>query len=320
MEGNLHQNVMDNFKNNETNNNRENEEKKKKKIKIIEINNTVHVALNIDNNYIYPTIVFLTSLFENRKATTLYDITILTNNMNKSYFKKINSLKEKYGDKFVKIHFINMKNDFDGVVTNTHISATAYYRIALPTVLPNVDRIIYTDVDVINFKDLTEMYNLELKDNIYLKGILDKIVLLSELRDLGVNSTKYFNSGIILINLKSMRINGVENRIRNFIYTHYLEHHDQTAMNAICYNNWEILPLKYAVICLSEYWQLVEFYRNQDKKYIYNEGELGQGFYDSTLLHYAGMLKPWEKKYFNKKKRVNIGGIMQKYLAIMMKF
>ena len=71
MEGNLHQNVMDNFKNNETNNNRENEEKKKKKIKIIEINNTVHVALNIDNNYIYPTIVFLTSLFENRKATTL---------------------------------------------------------------------------------------------------------------------------------------------------------------------------------------------------------------------------------------------------------
>ena len=31
MEGNLHQNVMDNFKNNETNNNRENEEKRKKK-------------------------------------------------------------------------------------------------------------------------------------------------------------------------------------------------------------------------------------------------------------------------------------------------
>jgi hypothetical protein len=73
MEDNLQQNAIDNFKNNETNNNKENEEKKKREIKIIETNNTVHVALNIDNNYIYPTIVFLTSLFENRKATTLYD-------------------------------------------------------------------------------------------------------------------------------------------------------------------------------------------------------------------------------------------------------
>ena len=120
--------------------------------------NTVHIGLNIDNKYIYPVIVFLTSLFENRKPSTIYDITILTcDNMNQNYIDKINVLNNRYGTKNIKIKFINMKNDFARAITGTHISRSAYYRIALPSLLPNVDRIIYSDVDVLNFKDLTEM-------------------------------------------------------------------------------------------------------------------------------------------------------------------
>ena len=176
------------------------EEEKEKNEEIIKNYNTVHIALNIDNKFIYPCLVFLTSLFENRKPTTIYDITILTcENMIENYISKIISLKDKYGDKFIKIIFINMKNDFEEALTGIYISTTAYYRIALPSLLPKIDRIIYTDVDVTNFKDLTEMYNLELKENIYLRGILDQIGLLNELRSFGIYSPKYFNSGIILI-------------------------------------------------------------------------------------------------------------------------
>ena len=288
----------------EKKNGEKNKEEKEKNEEIIKTYNTVHIALNIDNKFIYPSLVFLTSLFENRKPTTIYDITILTcKNMLENYINKIISLKDKYGDKFIKILFINMRNDFEEALTGIYISTTAYYRIALPSLLPKIDRIIYTDVDVINFKDLTEMYNLELKENIYLRGILDQIGLLNELRSFGIYSPKYFNSGIILMNLKSMRKNDVENRIRNFIFSHYLDHHDQTAMNAVCHNNWEILSLKYAVICFSEYEELLSFYRNQDKRYMYNDVELRQGFYEPTLLHYAGWVKPWDKSYYTQNRK-----------------
>ena len=37
----------------------------------------------------------------------------------------------------------------------------------LPSLLPNVDTIIYIDTDIINFKDLSEMYNIELNNYTY---------------------------------------------------------------------------------------------------------------------------------------------------------
>ena len=94
------------------------------------------------------------------------------------------------------------------------------------------------------------MYNLELKDNIYLRGILDYAGNIGELRSFGIKTNKYMNAGILLMNLKSMRKYGIEQKIRDFINTHYLNHHDQTALNGVCYNNIEILSLKYATFFL----------------------------------------------------------------------
>jgi len=190
-----------------------------------------------------------------------------------------------------------MKNAFKGAITGSHISTAAYYRIALPSLLPEVDRIIYSDTDVINFADLTEMYNLELKDRIYFKGILDQVGLLHELKGLGIITQKYMNSGILLMNLKSMRKYGIENKIREYIRSHYLDHHDQTAINAVCYNNFEILSVKYATFNYNSYESIVQFNNEQDKRYRYSEDELKQAYYEPTLLHFAGWVKPWDHGY-----------------------
>ena len=292
-------NITDNEKSNKTRNNdtsKNNEDKEEK-----EKDNSIHVALIIDNRVIYQTLVFLTSLFENRNPTTIYDIIMIYDNINKSYISKINSLKNKYGDKFINIQFINMTNDFQGAINGSHIPITSYYRIELPSLLSKIDRVIYTDVEVLSFGDLTEMYNLELKNDIYLRGALGGIEFIDDLKILGINSTKFFNSEIILMNLKSMRMNGIENKTKNFINSHNLDNY-QTAMNALCYNNWEILPLKYAVFSFNEYEDLVKFYRNQDKRLMYNETELKQGFYEPTLLHYIGSIKPWNKSYYSQNK------------------
>jgi len=89
-----------------------------------------------------------------------------------------------------------MGDQFKGATSGKYISTAAYYRIALPSLLPDVDKIIYTDSDVINFKDLSEMYNIELKNNIYYCGPLDYTEHLDELRRLGVFTDKYINTGI----------------------------------------------------------------------------------------------------------------------------
>ena len=271
------------------------EDEKNNKNNYIKDNN-IHIALNIDNKFTYPCIVFITSLLENRKPSTIYNIHILTSeNFNQDNSIKIKSLINKYGENYIKMEFINMKEAFSRAITNEHISTASYYRIRLPSLLPKIDRILYIDTDVINFVDLTEMYNLELKDNIYLRGALDNVENTSELRSFGIYTEKYMNAGILLINLKSMRKYGIEEKIKDFVENHYLEHHDQTAINAVCYNNWEILSVKYATFCFDIYENMVRYNNRQNKRYRYSEEELKQAYYAPTLLHYVGWVKPWDK-------------------------
>ena len=276
------------------------EQDNKEKENIIDNNgiNYIHLGLALDNKYLYPLLVCLTSILENRAKTTFYIIHIqVSKNLNKGYFEKINKLIERYGKEASNITYYNMGDDFRGAITGSHISTAAYYRIALPSLLPNVDKIIYTDTDVINFKDLYEMYSLKFNDKKYFMGTLDQIGLLNELKQLGIYTQKYMNSGILLMNLKGMRKDGIEQKIRKFIFSHYLDHHDQTAINGACYDNYEILSFKYATFVFNSLKDMKEWNNKQNKLYRYNDYELNQAFYEPILLHYAGWTKPWDKSY-----------------------
>ena len=281
---------------------KKNEEKKEEKSKNNEQEkfNYIHIALTIDNKYFYPLLVFLTSLLDNRAPSTFYIIHIMTSkNLNKEYFDKINLLISLQGKDVSNVTFYNMGDDFRGAITGSHISTAAYYRIALPSLLPYVDKIIYTDTDVINFKDLSEMYNLKFQEKKYFMGTLDQTGLLNELKSLGIYTIKYMNSGILLMNLKDMRRDGIEKKIRDFIFSHYLDHHDQTAINGACYDNLQILSFKYATFVFNSLNDMKNWNDKQNKLYRYNDEELRQAFYEPILLHYAGWVKPWDKQYSN---------------------
>ena len=260
--------------------------------------NCVHVAVSVDNKFLYPCIIFITSLLENRNPTTYYNIYLLTSPNNIFDYKdKINSLINKYEKKFINISYLNMNDDFKGSITGTHVSIATYYKIALPSLLPNLDRVIYCDADIISFKDLSQMYNLELKDDIYMRGRIDNSHLLKELRRIGVITDRYMNAGILLMNLKSMRKNKVEQKIRIFIKSHYLDHHDQTAINGVCHKNWDLLPLEYSSYFFRNYTNFVKFLENYGKKCQYSEREYKQALNNQALLHYCGWIKPWHLEY-----------------------
>ena len=146
------------------------------------------------------------------------------------------------------------------------------------------------------------MNKIELNDSMYFCGTLDYIHHLGELKDLGIDIDKYMNTGVMLMNLKAMRNNSIEGKIRDFVSTHFLNHHEQTAINAVCYNNIQILSYKYACFAFYRYENLTTFNNNQNEKNRYNESELNQCFYDPTLLHFPGYVKPWDKNCLNWKR------------------
>ena len=256
--------------------------------------NVIPLAINIDNNYILQAIVFLTSLLENMDLTTKYEIYIMIpNDLTHISKTSIDSLVEKYGKEKIKIQYINMKDAFSNSGISEHISTSAYYRLLLPSILPKIDKIIYSDCDVINFEDLSEMYNIKLKDNIYYMGMPDYYDHHKELLEFGISTSMYMNSGILLMNLKSLRKYGIEKKLIDLCENHLLEHHDQTAINLVCKNNIEKLPIKYATFNFESYYKLIEYNKGQNWRYRYSEEELKEAYYSPIMLHFAGFDKPW---------------------------
>ena len=110
------------------------------------------------------------------------------------------------------------------------------------------------------------------------------------------------NSGIILINLKAMRNDSIEDNLRTFISSHFLNNHDQTAINLVCYNNIQILPYKFGIFAYSSFENFVIVNNEQKEKNRFNITDLYKVFNSPALLHYAEYTKPWDKDCENQRR------------------
>ena len=190
-----------------------------KEIKEIKENliHKIHIAINTDNKYVYPYIVFLTSLLDNRAEYTYYIIHVVCDNyFSKNNIDKIKTLVDNFGKNSSEVLFHNIGDDFRKA-TITIFGRATYYKIALPSLLPDVDRIIYIDGDSLNLKDLTEMYNIKFKKDMYISAVLDRVSMIKEIEEFGIKINKYVNSGALLMDLKTMREKSIEKKLRDFV-------------------------------------------------------------------------------------------------------
>ena len=118
-----------------------------------------------------------------------------------------------------------MHSDFNGVIQG-RLDTCAYYRLKLPVLLPNLNRIIHIDSDTLILKDLMELYTLNFNGK-YILGRLD--ILVNELDFLGIQTNTYINTGILLFDLYNLRKNNYVDKFMNYIKEHnnveYLYHH-----------------------------------------------------------------------------------------------
>ena len=168
----------------------------------------------LNNKYIYPTLVAMTSLVINAGNNTFYNIYALVSPVFKEKNKKILMSIEQNYNPHCKIIFINMGNEFKGVDINNKIPTAAYYRLEIHNILPDVDRIVYMDGDTALFQDLSELIILDMKE-IYILGFLDSIP--KALRKFKFKNAVVLCSGVLLMYLNDLRINNISEKYIKFL-------------------------------------------------------------------------------------------------------
>ena len=236
----------------------------------------IHIAITINEDFIIPACVMLTSLLENNKKNQIH-VHVLTNS--KSY--KLQLLKRTLKRYQCNYTFHVLSKEIEQKINNFCISAHAdfvnYYRIFLPEILDeSIEKVLYLDVDMIINTDISELYNTDIVG--YALAAAD------EENENAVHllnipfEYNYFNSGVLLMNLQKFREENIIQKLSDFILENEekLFSWDQDAFNAVLYKQRLALDHKWNVT-LGIALNLKETQPN--------------------IVHYTGMHKAWHPHY-----------------------
>lgn len=238
-----------------------------------------------------PAGVAITSLLENAAPETFYDIFILHNPECDFSGSLLNALPERYNN--CKITFRKIEGEFVNSYEVRGISTLTYYRLIAPEFIPEYDKILYSDVDVIFREDLSSYYDIDLGDN-YFAGVDNCSRFRPEVRDyignkLGLDWHKgYFYAGNIIINSAQLLKDNKINTFRTLGRNNYPQQ-DMDIMNIAC--NGRITPIGPSFCLTVQLYNLIMTKKEEMIK-IYGEEEINHALH-SGIVHYNGT-KPWQ--------------------------
>lgn len=231
--------------------------------------------------------VSIASLIQNRDPNRKYELYIFYDDLSDSNRELLSGM----ATDNVTIECVCITDHVDRKLLYTHkrLSVATYYRFFVADVLPQYDKLLYLDSDIAILGDIGELFDIPIGNNL-LGGIVIyrgyeheralKEDYLKKMMD--VSPDHYINAGILSINLKGFREQGVKEKCLAFMAENReLQWLDQDALNAVCKGQIEYLP---------DIWNLSQFYYETDYK-------AGKDVSGARIIHYLDRAKPWLVSY-----------------------
>lgn len=173
------------------------------------------IVFAADDKYIKYTSVAIASIISNSNKNFHYKIFILIQDISKENQQILENFIKDYEN--FSIDFISI-NDIDEnrFYLNSYMPVSIYYRLYIPELFKQYDRVLYLDSDLIVDTDISEFTTINFDDNVAI-AIQDEYLTEKINEDdpwfpkeyfyntLKLTDTKkYFNSGVILFDIKKM--------------------------------------------------------------------------------------------------------------------
>lgn len=201
------------------------------------LDNKINVCLACDDNYARYAGVVIASILKSSDNDDQLSFYILDGGItgsNKNLLLSLKSIKE------CEINFIEIKeelfDDYKKVKTHSYITLATYYRLKLPTLLPNVERVIYFDCDFVVTSSLKELFNADLEGH-PIAGVHD-----IKQKAVEKNPT-YVNAGMLVLDINKIRDLGLEQKFLEWTKANIatITCGDQEIINEVCKGDIQIL-------------------------------------------------------------------------------
>jgi len=242
----------------------------------------INVCISTDDNYAKHCAVVMKSAVENALPEDDLHFFILDGGISGENISRLKGITQN-----VEIVEIDKTifEPFEAAVSKMWALPTLF-RLKMPSLLKNLDKVIYLDCDIVVNASLAKLFNLNI-DDYSIAAVNDYASEVSAKR-LSMKGKKYFNAGAILVNLKAWRKKDIEAKLLDYLEKNSdkMKFADQDIMNPVL--EGEVLYLEQGF----NYIVPSAFQTKKDVKWWDENRE------NITIIHYAGQ-KPWEIYYKN---------------------
>ena len=244
----------------------------------------ISIAYAPDDKYVNQTVVSMKSALEHNDQVEFIIM----------YSKLSAESMQKLGAVGGSLRLIKMdESQFADLTLSKWVTVQAWFRIKLPDLCKDLDKVLYLDCDTLIRGNLDELFSLDLTDK-YLAGVKDVWGVSKYVKRLGMKSGVYVNSGMLLFNCDYCRKEHFFDKVVDFAKNNakIIEFCDQDSINKVVDEYKLVISPKYNL--MDTWWRggYYEFEGEEETEYL-------QSKENPVIVHLTG-LKPAFKGCGNK--------------------
>ena len=244
----------------------------------------ISIAYAPDDKYVNQTVVSMKSALEHNDQVEFIIM----------YSKLSAESMQKLGAVGGSLRLIKMDESlFSDLTLSKWVTVQAWFRIKLPDLCKDLDKVLYLDCDTLIRGNLDELFSLDLTDK-YLAGVKDVWGVSKYVKRLDMKSGVYVNSGMLLFNCDYCRKEHFFDKVVDFAKNNakIIEFCDQDSINKVVDEHKLVISPKYN---LMDTWWRGGYYEFEGEE----EAEYLQAKENPVIVHLTG-LKPAFKGCGNK--------------------
>ena len=254
----------------------------------------MELLVTVDKNYIPPLQVMLTSLYMNNPGEDV-EVYLLHSKLQE---KELEPLEKQCGRLGYKFFPVKIEDSwFSQAPVTKQYPREMYYRLLAPCFLPQkLHRILYLDPDILVINSLKPLWETDMKGRLFAAAAhTGKTNLANNINQVRLGTThKYFNSGVLLINLDQGRKEILPEEIFRYAGEHAKELllPDQDILNAVFGSR---------TLELDDY--LWNYDARNYSTYLLRSGgvcDMDWVMGNTGILHFCGNTKPWQAGYIHR--------------------
>ncbi len=240
--------------------------------------------------------VSATSLFDRNRDMERITVYVISMGIGEESRKRLLGLAKEYGRQMHFLELGDIRKQFDHAIDTGGFDASIMARLFMGRLLPcQVERVLYLDCDTVVVRSLKKLWETDLLGHV-LGAVMEPTIYEAVKDSIGLKREEaYFNSGVLLVDLKRWRQTEGERRLLQFYREKQgrLFASDQDVLNGTFRREIYSLAPEYNFFPNYRYFHYGDLVKHSP---VY--GQIGKGAFQEAkrhpaIIHYAGDERPW---------------------------